>query len=64
MVIIQAICKETKKVLAEFNCWHMEGGPALYQIRGISCKGIGDGTLIVLPDLHSWLAKFNPELED
>lgn len=60
----KAICKETKKVLAEFNCWHMEDGPDMYQIRGISCKGVGDGTLIVFPTLQNWMDEFNPPDEE
>lgn len=42
---------KSSKVICAFNHYHLEGGPQMYQIRGASCNGIGDATLILFEQL-------------
>lgn len=50
----KAYKKGTKEFLCSFCCWHMHGGPDMYQIEGASMKGECDATLLVFPTLADW----------
>lgn len=39
------------EIICDFNAYHLEGGPQLYQITGASCNGIGDATLVLFDQL-------------